>query len=48
MQFDWWNTIQAREKLPMFIQCNDWMCSDRTLDVFYTVSDGVKVVWRVS
>ena len=31
----------------MFMQCNDWVCSDRTLDVVYIVRDGMLVVWRM-
>ena len=31
----------------MFMQCNDWVCSDRTLDVVFIVRDGMLVVWRM-
>ena len=32
---------------PMFMQSNDLVCSDWTLDVVFTVRDGMSVVWCV-
>ena len=31
----------------MCMQCNDWVCSDRTLDVVFIERDGMLVVWRM-
>ena len=31
----------------MFMKCNDWVCSDRTLDVVFIERDGMLVVWRM-
>ena len=28
----------------MFMKCNDWVCSDWTLDVVFIVRDGMQVV----
>ena len=42
MEFDWWNTIQARETLPNVhvVQCSDW-----TLDIFFSVSCLACALW---
>ena len=49
-----WNLIGGRQfkhvkNCPVFIYCNDWVCSDRTLDVMecklfgvYVLSKGAK------
>ena len=31
----------------MLMYCNDWVCSDWTLDVVFVVRDEMYVVWRV-
>ena len=41
MEFDWWNTIQAHKNFLMFMQCNDWVCFDYTLDAVFMVDDGM-------
>ena len=48
IEFDWWKTIQAREKLPLSMQYSYWVCSDRSLDVVSMVIDVIEIVWRVS
>ena len=32
----------------MFMKCNDWVCSDWTLDVVFMVRDVMEVVWWVN
>ena len=45
MEFECWNTIQAREKLSyVHVVSNDWMCSDWTLDVVFIMRVPVPVV----
>ena len=41
-----WNLIGVIQfkhvkNCPMFMQCNDWVCSDWTLDVVSRVSNGI-------
>ena len=35
------------KKCLMFLWCNDWVCSDRVLDVALIVFDGMQVFWCV-
>ena len=45
-----WNLIGVIQfkhvkNCPMFMQCNDWVCSDWTLNAVFMVCDEMQVVW---